>query len=186
MHPFFFYNYFLFFYKNQELFCDAQLFLIFRKGAIKLSNQIKSNICPEQALSVRLCVYVCVCVSVTAFHFNTIRPILIKLRPIDLIKYLRWRFSQILKILLWWRHGGYFVYLFNAALSFSQLCFDFLQIHRQEILISSNVCYRKLAKSVNNFRSKKRTAFTKNRFLVFQPVSDVPSSISSGDKSFAT
>ena len=110
MHPFFSYNYFLFFYKNQELFCDAQLFLIFRKGAIKLSNQIKSNICPEQALSVRLCVYVCVCVSVTAFHFNTIRPILIKLRPIDLIKYLRWRFSQILKILLWWRHGGYFVY----------------------------------------------------------------------------
>ena len=85
----FLYNYFLFFHKNQELFCDAQLFLIFRKGAIKLSNQIKSNICPEQALSVRLCVYVCVCVSVTAFHFNTIRPILIKLRPIDLIKYLR-------------------------------------------------------------------------------------------------
>ena len=50
----------------------------------------------------------------------------------------------------WWL----FCIFFNAALSFSQLCFDFLQIHRQEILISSNVCYRKLAKSVNNFRSK--------------------------------
>ena len=56
----------------------------------------------------------------------------------------------------------------NAALSRSQFCFDPLQIYRQETLLSSNVCYWKSAKSVNNFRSKKRTAFEKNRLFGFQ------------------
>ena len=56
----------------------------------------------------------------------------------------------------------------NAALSRSQFCFDPLQIYRQETLLSSNVCYWKSAKSVDNFRSKKRTAFSKNHLFGFQ------------------
>ena len=56
----------------------------------------------------------------------------------------------------------------NAALSRSQFCFDFLQNYRQESLTSSNVCYWKSAKSVDNFRSKKRTAFSKNRLFCFR------------------
>ena len=79
-----------------------------------------------------------------------------------------------------------FCMFMNAALSRSQFCFDFLQNYGQGSLVSSNVCYWKSAKSVNNFRSKKRTAFTKNRFLVFKPVSEVRGSIPGGDKSFAT
>ena len=66
---------------------------------------------PERALSVRLSVCLCVCLSVTAFYLDTIRPILMKLGPHDLIKNLRWHFSQILKMLLRWRHGGHFVCL---------------------------------------------------------------------------
>ena len=56
----------------------------------------------------------------------------------------------------------------NAALSRSQFCFDPLQNYRQDTLLSSDVCYWKSAKSVNNFRSKKRTAFEKNRLFGFQ------------------
>ena len=44
---------------------------------------------PGRGLSVRLCVCVYLCVSVTAFYFNTIWPILMKLGPHDLIKNLR-------------------------------------------------------------------------------------------------
>ena len=44
---------------------------------------------PERALSVRLYVCVCVCASLTAFYLKTIRPILMKLGPYDLIKNLR-------------------------------------------------------------------------------------------------
>ena len=56
----------------------------------------------------------------------------------------------------------------NEALSRSQFCFNPLQNYRRESLASSDVCYWKLAKSVNNFRSKKRTAFEKNRLFGFQ------------------
>ena len=44
---------------------------------------------PGRDLSVRLCVCVCVCVSVTAFDLNTLGPIVMKLRPHDLIRNLR-------------------------------------------------------------------------------------------------
>ena len=44
---------------------------------------------PERALSVRVYVCVSVCLSVTAFYLKTIRPILMKLGPYDLIKNLR-------------------------------------------------------------------------------------------------
>ena len=88
--------------------------------------------------------------------------------------------------LKWAKESKYGCMIMNAALSRSQFCFDFLQNYGQGSLVSSNVCYWKSAKSVNNFRSKKRTAFTKNRFLVFKPVSEVRGSIPGGDKSFAT
>ena len=45
----------------------------------------------------------------TAFYLNTIQPILMKLWPHDLIKNLRWHFSQILKMSLWWCYGSPFV-----------------------------------------------------------------------------
>ena len=65
----------------------------------------------EPSLCVCVCVYVCVCVflSVQANNFPNCRPILMKLGPHDYKQNLRWHFSQILKILLWWRHSGYFV-----------------------------------------------------------------------------
>ena len=63
---------------------------------------------PGRSLSVRLSVCVCVCLSVTAFYFNTMGPISMKLGPHDLNKNLRWHFSQILEMLHQWRHKGYF------------------------------------------------------------------------------
>ena len=59
---------------------------------------------PGRSLSVRL--YVCLSVVVSNFH--NFGPILLKLGPHSLNKNLRWHFSQILKILLWWRHNGFF------------------------------------------------------------------------------
>ena len=63
--------------------------------------QMTEYLSPGRVLSVRLsvCVSVCVCVclSITAFHLNTIRPILIKLGPHNLIRILRWCFTQIWK-----------------------------------------------------------------------------------------
>ena len=79
------------------------------------SFQMTEYFSPERALSVRLCVCVCmcvcmcVCVSVTAFYLNTIGPILMKLELHDLNKILRWHFSQILKMLIRWRHSGHFI-----------------------------------------------------------------------------
>ena len=60
-----------------------------------------------------------------------------------------------------------FCMFMNAALSRSQFCSDFLQILGRVSKTSSRVCYWKSAKSVNNFRSKKRTAFTTKSFFWF-------------------
>ena len=54
-----------------------------------------------------------------------------------------------------------------AALPRSQFWFDLLQILIQEAHNSFIVWYWKSARSVNNFRSKKRSAFEKNRCLGF-------------------
>ena len=56
-----------------------------------------------------LCVSMCVCLSVTASHFNNSWPIWMKLGPHNLNQNLRWHFSQILKFLIWWRHNGFFI-----------------------------------------------------------------------------
>ena len=107
-------------------------------------------------------VCVSVCLSVTASHFHNSWPILMKLGPHDLNKILRWHFSQILKILIRWRHSGHFI------------CFQMPHSHGRNFAsilsksIDKKLCYWKSAKSVNNFRSKKRTAFSKNRLFCFR------------------
>ena len=52
-----------------------------------------------------------VCLSVTASHFHNSWPIWMKLGPHNLNQNLRWHFSQIFKIIIWWRHIGRFVCL---------------------------------------------------------------------------
>jgi len=63
--------------------------------------------CPR-TIPVCVCVRVRVRARVCVYNFHIFGPILLKLWPHSLNKKLRWRFSQILKILLWWRHNGFF------------------------------------------------------------------------------
>ena len=150
---------------------------------------------PERALSVRLyvcvcvcvCVYVCVyvCVSVTAFYLKTIRPILMKLGPYDLIKNLRWHFFQIFDMLLRWRHSGHFV------------CFRMRHSHgRNFALIFFKITDKKVWRlpmfAIENQQNRLITSgrksgprFQKIAFFVFEPVSEVPGSIPGlGKKNF--
>ena len=57
---------------------------------------------PGRSLSVCMSVFVSVVVS----NFLNFEPILLKLWPHNLNNNLRWHFSQIWKILLWWRHNS--------------------------------------------------------------------------------
>ena len=53
---------------------------------------------------------------------------------------------HFLEMLLRRRHGGTVVCFFNAALSWSQFCFYFLENYRQGRKFSSDVCYGKSIK----------------------------------------
>ena len=84
--------------------------------------------------------------------FYNFRPIFMKLGPHHLSKNLRWHFSQILKILLQWRHNGYFEFFsvrhfhaFNFCAISPKLTHSNLQLNalygianQQFRLISSN------------------------------------------------
>ena len=121
----------------------------------------------------RGCVYVCACVRASVCLCVS------ALQPKRLNRF-QWNFAQMVSrintlyvFLGFWNFEfgdvtAAILYFFVPALSRSQFCFDRLQNYRQETLLSSNVCYWKSAKSVNNFRSKKRTAFEKNRLFGFQ------------------
>ena len=141
---------------------------------------------PERALSVRLYVCVCVCASVTAFYLNTIRPILMKLEPYDLNKILRWHFSQILKMLIQWRHSGHFI------------CFRMRHSHGRNFasilfkIIDKKLCCLPMF-AIENQQNRSITSGRKSgprlrkiAFLVFKPVSEVPGSNPGGDRIFAT
>ena len=64
------------------------------------------------------------------------------------------------KLLTSWRP---FCMFFNAALSRSQFCSDFLQNWVQGTKLSSGVCYWKSAKSVGNFRQYGNLRFRKKK-----------------------
>ena len=126
----------------------------------------------------------CVCVSVTAFYLNTIWPILMKLRPYDLFKNLRWHFFQIFEMLLRWRHSGHFV------------CFRMRHSHgRNFALIFFKITDKKVWRlpmfAIENQQNRLITSgrksgprFQKIAFLVFEPVSEVPGSIPGLGKKF--
>ena len=71
-----------------------------------ISGLNKNYVDPGRPLSVRQ--FVCVC-----FHKSW--PMLMKIWPHNLNKKFRWRFSQIFKILILWRHNDFSIF-FNAAL----------------------------------------------------------------------
>ena len=73
---------------------------------------------PGRSLSVRACVCVSVCLSVVVSKFHNFLPILLKLGSHSLNKSLRWHFSQILNMLLWWRHNGFFAVFQCGTLTF--------------------------------------------------------------------
>ena len=137
---------------------------------------------PERALSVRLSV----CLSVTAFYLDTIRPILMKLGPHDLIKNLRWHFSQILKMLLRWRHGGHFVCLWMRHSHGRNFASIFFKIMDKEVWCLPMFAIENQLNRLITSGRKSGPRLQKNRFLVFKPVSEVRGSIPGGDKSFAT
>ena len=84
------------------------------------SHSRTEYVVPRRSLSVRMSV----CVSVVVSNFLNFGPILLKLGPHSLNKNLRWHFSQILKILLWWRHNGFFS-VFQCATLTSLICVEF-------------------------------------------------------------
>ena len=136
---------------------------------------------PERALSVRvyvcLCVCVSVCLSVTAFYLNTIGPILMKLEPHDLNKILRWHFSQILKMLIRWRHSGHFICFrmrHSHGRNFASIFFKIL--HKKVCCLPMFAIENQQNRLITSGR-KSRPRLRKIVFLVFEPVSEVPGSI---------
>ena len=136
---------------------------------------------PERALSVRVyvCVSVCLslCLSVTAFYLNTIRPILMKLGPHDLIKNLRWNFSQILKMLLRWRHSGHFICFrmrHSHGRNFASIFLKFTD--KAESCLPVFGIENQQNRLITSGR-KSGPRLRKIAFLVFEPVSEVPGSI---------
>ena len=141
---------------------------------------------PERALSVRLYVCMYVCLSVTAFYLNTIRPILMKLGPHDLNKILRWHFSQILKMLIRWRHSGHFICFrmrHSHGRNFASILFKF--IDKKLCCLPMFAIENQQNRSITSGR-KSGPRLRKIAFLVFKPVSEVPGSNPGGDKIFST
>ena len=113
--------------------------------------------------------YVCACVRLSVSA----------LQPKRLNRF-QWNFAQMISriktwsvFLAFWKFKfddvkAAILYFSVPALSRSQFCSDFLQNLAQGTKLSSGVCYWKSAKSVDNFRSKKRTAFKKNRIFGFR------------------
>ena len=145
-------------------------------------------VCARVCACVCMCVCVCVyvCLSVTAFYLKTIRPILMKLGPHDLNKILRWHFSQILKMLIRWRHSGHFI------------CFRMRHSHGRNFasilfkIIDKKLCCLPMF-AIENQQNRSITSGRKSgprlrkiAFLVFKPVSEVPGSNPGGDENFAT
>ena len=135
---------------------------------------------PERALSVRLYV----CVSVTAFYLNTIGPILMKLEPHDLNKILRWHFSQILKMLIRWRHSGHFICFrmrHSHGRNFASILFKF--VDKKLCCLPMFAIENQQNRSITSGR-KSGPRLRKIAFLVFKPVSEVPGSNPGGDNIF--
>ena len=111
-------------------------------------------------VSVCVCVCLCVCVCVSS------------LQPIRIDRFW-WNFPQMIRrifasdvFLGFWNFEiddvmAAILYFFDAALSRSQFCFDFLQNLIQGTKLSSVVCYWKSAKSVDNFYQYGRPRFRK-------------------------
>ena len=131
-------------------------------------NMLQSNPgCVCVCLSVCLCVCLSVCLSVSSlqpkrmnrFWWNFTQMILSIFASVIFRGFWNFEFDDVIAAIL---------HLRVAALSRSQFWSDFLQILRQEAHNSCIVWYWKSARSVNNFRSKKRTAFESHRCFGFR------------------
>ena len=112
-----------------------------------------------------VCACVCLCVSslqpkrMNRFWWNFIQMILSIFASVIFCGFGNFEFDDVIAAIL---------HLRVAALSRSQFWSDFLQILIQEAHNSFIVWYWKSARSVNNFRSKKRTAFESHRCFGFR------------------
>ena len=126
-------------------------------------NMLQSN---PGCVCVRLCVClsVCLCVSslqpkrMNRFWWNFTQMISRIFASVFFRGFWNFEFDDVIAAIL---------HLRVAALSRSQFWSDFLQILIQEAHNSFIVWYWKSARSVNNFRSKKRTAFESHRCFGF-------------------
>ena len=160
-----------FIFWNQTVFVSIFIFSHF--------DWIFCNRTPGVCVCVRLCVCLSVCLSV--------RLCVSSLQPKQMNRFW-WNFTQmILSIFASVIFRGFWNFEFDdviaailhlrvAALSRSQFWSDFLQILRQEAHNSCIVWYWKSARSINNFRSKKRTAFESHRCFGSEPGSEITGS----------
>ena len=128
-------------------------------------------ICCNRTEGVCACVCLCVCLSVCLCVSS--------LQPKRLDRFW-WNFPQmIFRIFASVTFRGFWNFEFDdviaailhlrvSALSWSQFWSDFLQNYGQGAINSFIVWYWKSARSVNNFRSKKRTAFESHRCFGFR------------------
>ena len=115
------------------------------------------------------CVYVCLCVCLCVsslqpkrmnrFWWNFTQMILSIFASVIFRGFWNFEFDDVIAAIL---------HLSVAALSWSQFWSDFLQHYGQGAVKSFIVRYWKSARSVNNFRSKKRTAFKKHCYFGFR------------------
>ena len=128
-------------------------------------------ICCNRTQGVCVCVCLCVCASVclcvsslqpkrmNRFWWNFTQMILSIFASVIFRGFWNFEFDDVIAAIL---------HLRVAALSRSQFWSDFLQILIQEAHNSCIVWYWKSARSINNFRSKKLTAFESHRCLRFR------------------
>ena len=116
---------------------------------------------------------VCVCLSVCASvcvisTAQTNEPILMKLYTNDLEYICECHFSRFLKFRIWWRHSGHFALTRCGTLTVAILVRFSSNFNTRSTSNSCIVWYWKSARSINNFRSKKRTAFESHRCFGFR------------------
>ena len=91
-----------------SLFTFIVPFFCFFSFSLFYIRSFKDWICCPRTIPVCVSVWMCVRVSVRGCNFHNFEPNLMKFGPYNLNKNLRWLFSQILKILFWWRYNGFF------------------------------------------------------------------------------
>ena len=126
---------------------------------------IEPRVCVRASVRLSVCLCVCLCVSslqpkrIDRFWWNFTQMILSIFASVIFRGFWNFEFDDVIAAIL---------HLRVAALSRSQFWSDFLQNLGQGTIKSCIVWYWKSARSINNFRSKKRTAFESHRCFGFR------------------